>query len=168
MSGEYQLSLRYEFKPIGLQDIREAIGKIKTSKDSGVDGVSSFFLKLAFPVLDNFLARMFDASLESGVFPESWKMARVTSIYKDDEKAKKSNYRFISVLTIISKIFEKLGFNQLYQYLNRNHLPFKGQYGFRELLFTIARKSGNILSHTERIFLSDTRQSMKRRIMTER
>ena len=48
LSGEYQLNqgnLMFEFKPIGLQDIREAIGKIKTTMGSGVDGISSFFSK---------------------------------------------------------------------------------------------------------------------------
>ena len=141
LSGEYQLNqgnLMFEFKPIGLQDIREAIGKIKTTMGSGVDGISSFFLKVALPAIENSLALIFNLSLKTGVFPASWKTARVTPIYKDGEKAIKSNYRPISVLPVISKLFEKLVFNQLYQYLNGGGLLYKGQSGFRELHSTVS------------------------------
>ena len=108
----------FEFIPIGLQDIREAFGKIKTSKGSGVDGISSFFLKLALPAIENSLALIFNLSIQTGVFPESWKTARLTPIFKDGEKAIKSHYRPISVLPVFSKLFEKLVSNQLYQYLS--------------------------------------------------
>ena len=128
----------FELKPIGLQDIREAIGKIKTSRGSGVDGISSFFLKFTLPTIENSLALIFNFSIETGVFPDSWKTARVTPIYKDGEKAIKSNYRPISVLPVISKLFEKLVFNQLYQYLNGSGLLYKGQSGFRELYSTVS------------------------------
>ena len=118
LSGEYQLNpsnLKFAFKPIRLQDIREKIGKIKTSKGSGADGISSFFLKLALPVFGNSLVLMFNKPFEIGVFPDCWKTARVTPIYKDGGKAKESNYRPISILPVTSKQFEKLVFNQLYQ-----------------------------------------------------
>ena len=116
----------FELKPIGLQDIREAIGKIKTSIGSGVDGISSFFLKFPLPAIENSLALILNLSIETGVFPDSWKTARVTRIYKSGEKATKSNYRPISVFPVISNLFEKLVFNQLYQYLNESGLLYKG------------------------------------------
>ena len=128
----------FEFIPIGLQDIREAFGKIKTSKGSGVDGISSFFLKLALPAIENSLALIFNLSIQTGVFPDSWKTAMVTPIFKDGEKAIKSNYRSISVLPVISKLFEKLVSNQLYQYLSESGLLYKGQSGFRELYCTVS------------------------------
>ena len=97
----------FEFIPIGLQDIREAIGKIKTSKGSGVDVISSLFLKLALPPIENSLALIFNLSIQTGIFPDSWKIARVTPIFKEAEKAIKPNYRPISVLPVISKLFDK-------------------------------------------------------------
>ena len=141
LSGECQLNpgnLMFELEPIGLQDIREAIVQIKTSKGSGVDGISSFFLKFALSAIENSLALIFNLSIETGVIPDSWKTARVTPIHKESEKAIKSNYRHISVLPVISKLFEKLVFNQLYQYLNESGLPYKGQSGFRELYSTVS------------------------------
>ena len=58
-------------------------------------------------------------------------MARVLPIYKLDDKRKCENYRPISILPIIGKIFERSGFNQVYSYLNDNSLLSKYQVGFR-------------------------------------
>ena len=74
LSGDYQLNpgnLMFELKPIGLQDIREAIGKIKTSMGSGVDGISTFFLKFALSAIENSLALIFNLSIATGMFPDS-------------------------------------------------------------------------------------------------
>ena len=80
---------------------------------------------------------MFNTSLETSQFPDSWKNARITPIFKDGDKAEKSNYRPISVLPLISRLFEKLVFNQLHQYLVRNNLIHPGQSGFLKLHSTL-------------------------------
>ena len=79
---------------------------------------------------------MFNKSLGTASFPDSWKTARVTPIFKDGKKDEKSNYRPISILPVVSKLFERIVFNQLYQYLKRNSLLYKSQSGFRELFST--------------------------------
>ena len=115
LTGEYNLNpdnRRFNFRPIVVQDIRDAIGKIKTSKSLGSDNISSYFLKLATPYIENSLFFMFNTSLETSQFPDSWKNARITPIFKDGDRAEKSNYRPISVLPVISRLFEKLVFNQ--------------------------------------------------------
>ena len=63
-------------------------------------------------------------------FPSHWKMARVTPIFKGD-KSSKVTYRPISVLPVVSRLFEKLVFNQLYEYFNTNSLLSSSQSGFR-------------------------------------
>ena len=65
------------------------------------------------------------------VFPEKLKIARVLPIYKKNDNTVFDNYRPVSVLPSLSKIFEKVIFNQLYKYFNDNHLFFDSQYGFR-------------------------------------
>ena len=83
------------------------------------------------------LAYLFNTSLETSQFPDPWKIARVSPIFKDGDKTEKSNYRSISVPPVVSRLFEKLVFNQLYQYLNDNCFINSNQSGFRELHSTV-------------------------------
>ena len=80
---------------------------------------------------------MFNISIETSQFPNSWKVTRITPIFKDGDKTDKSNYRPISVLHVISKLFEKLVFNQLYQYMKENGLFTSDQSGFLRLHSTL-------------------------------
>ena len=64
-------------------------------------------------------------------FPDSLKKARVIPIYKEGEKHDINNYRPISILPIMSKIFEKIAYKQLYEYLEQNSYLYNNQIGFR-------------------------------------
>ena len=66
---------QFNFKAIGVQDIREAMVKIKATKSFGSDKISSYFLKLAVPLIEKSLAFKFNTSLETSHFPDSWKTA---------------------------------------------------------------------------------------------
>ena len=104
LSGEYHLNTRnsiFKFSPLQARDVREAIDKIKTSKGYGTDRISSYFLKLELPFIEDSLVLMPTKSLGTASFPHSWKTARVTPIFKDGEKDEKSNYRPISILPVI-------------------------------------------------------------------
>ena len=102
------------------QNIGDAIGRIRTAKSFGHDNISSYFLKQALPLISGSLARLFNIAIETSTFPDAWKIARVTPIFREGEKCEKSNYRPISVLPVVARLFEKLVFNQLYQYLDEN------------------------------------------------
>jgi len=80
---------------------------------------SGYFLKIALPYISRILMLIFKSSIATSAFPVSWKISLVTPIYKEGEKSEKSNYRPISVLPVLSRLFEKLIYDQLYQYLDR-------------------------------------------------
>ena len=141
LSGKHHLnpkSSSSEFSPLLVRDVQEAVNMVKTSKGYGTDGISSYFVKLALPFIEHSLALMFNKSLGTARFPDSWKSVRDTPIFKDGKKDEKSNYRPISILPVVSKLFERVVFNQLYQYLNRNSLLYKSQSDFRELFSTMS------------------------------
>ena len=71
------------------------------------------------------------------IFPDAWKLARVTPICKEGDKNDKSNYRPISVLPVISRYFEKLITNQLYKFMDKNGLFSTDQLGFLRLHTTL-------------------------------
>ncbi len=54
------------------------------------------------------LTEIFNKSLASGVFPDIWKIALITPIFKSGDRKDVTNYRGISILSLISKIFERL------------------------------------------------------------
>ena len=77
------------------------------------------------------LSEIFNVSLESGVFPKKMKIARVIPIFNKDGSQDCNNYRPISLLPNISKLFEKLIKNRLSKFLEDNKCLFSRQFGFR-------------------------------------
>ena len=127
----------FSFSPVNAEDLTKAMSKFKSSQGFGMDNISSFFLKKSMPILANGLCQIFNMSLSTGKFPDSWKAGRVAPIYKDGSSSENSNYRPISVLPVVSRLFEKLMYDQLYTYLSNNHLLFTGQSGFSTVSFSI-------------------------------
>ena len=70
--------------------------------------------------------------LRNGIFPNKLKSAKVIPIYKKDNDTDFTNYRPISILPALSKIFEKVIYNQTHDYFQSNNLYFRSQYGFRK------------------------------------
>ena len=68
----------------------------------------------------------------NGIFPNCLKLAIVTPIFKSDDNKKFKNYRPISVLSCFSKVLERLMYNRLINYIDKNGILSKHQYGFRK------------------------------------
>ena len=125
LSGEYDinpLKNAFAFSSIQAHHVSEAIDKTKSSKSSENDKISSYFSKLAFPYIKNTLALLFSTSVQFCHLPDKWKIARITSIFKEGDRACKENYWPISVLLVVARLFEKLIFDQPHTYLNKNNL----------------------------------------------
>ena len=81
---------------------------MKTSHGSAVDNIASYFLKVAFPAISDSLCDIFNLSLSSGVFSDSWKVVIVAPIFKEGLSDDRSNYRPISVLPAASGYLKNL------------------------------------------------------------
>ena len=92
--------MQFHFEPITVPRIEKVIGKFDTSKGSGPDGLASFFIKIGLPVIAESLCDIFNLSLATGVFPDSWKIARVAPVFKSGEQDDSSNYRPICRLFV--------------------------------------------------------------------
>ena len=82
------------------------------------------------------LTFIINQSITNGIFPNAWKRARVSPIFKEGRRTDPNNYRPISVLPVVSKLIERVVFNQLYEYLNNNNLLTESQSGFRPMFST--------------------------------
>lgn len=75
--------------------------------------------------------------LTSGIFPDDRKCARVTPLFKQGERSDLNNYRPISVIPVIAKVFESIVYDQLYSFLTKEDVISKQQSGFRALHSTV-------------------------------
>jgi hypothetical protein len=104
-----------------------------TSKNScGFDGISTKLIKQSKHIFIRPLTIIINQMLNTGIFPDQLKLSKVVPIHKKDDENLFTNYRPISLLPSISKCFEKVIFNQLYQYFKINNLFYNAQYGFRD------------------------------------
>ena len=113
----------------------ETVYKLLTSV--GLDNIPNKLLKIAADVVAPSLTAIFTASINTGIFPQEWKESRVSPVYKSGARNDPSNYRPISVIPVIAKIFEKIVYEQLYEYLNNYNLLTTCQSEFRSLHSTL-------------------------------
>ena len=73
----------------------------------------------------------------SGIFPDDWKCARATPLFKQGEASDLNNYRPISVISVIAKVFERIVYDQLYNFLSDEDIISTHQSGFRSLHSTV-------------------------------
>ena len=105
---------------------------IDIRKACGYDNLPARLLKDAAPFIASPLTHIFNVSMEEGKFPDAFKIAKVTPIFKKGSKDDPGNYRPISVLPILAKVFEKIVNSRLIDFLEVNNVLFRHQYGFRK------------------------------------
>ena len=112
-------------------EIISLIRKINPNKATGSDGISGKMLLLCDDSITLPLQIIFTNILSTSIYPDMWKLANVTPIFKKGNKQLIKNYRPISLLPICGKILEKIIFSRLYTYFQSNNLITKKQSGFR-------------------------------------
>ena len=110
--------LDFSFEPVSISRVAESLANLNIRKSAGPDGLSPKLLKLSVPVIAGPLTKLFNRCIISSVWPSQWKLYNVTPVYKKEDETSKSNYRPISVLSTIPKVFEKLKFDQLYRHFS--------------------------------------------------
>lgn len=117
--------------PTDVMEVGHLIKELKNGSAPGLDGCTSLLLKSIASSISEPLVQLFNLSLASGTFPDVWKTGVVSPIHKEGSKSTPSNYRPISLLSIISKLLEKIVNKRVVQFLESNSLISNNQFGFR-------------------------------------
>ena len=117
---------------ISTHEVKQIIDKLDINKAPGVDGISPKILKLCGDHIIAPITSILNNSISSGKFPEGLKTAYVLPIHKGSDRDDPNNYRPISILPTISKIFERHVANCLKEYLEQWQLLHIHQSGFRQ------------------------------------
>ena len=104
----------FEFAEVESSRVLKLLFKLDITKATGLDQISNKVLKVAAPVIYKQLTELFNLSLKSGEYPDDWKLAKVIPVFKAGERNDPNNYRPISILSTISRVFEKLVYEQIY------------------------------------------------------
>ena len=117
---------------ITTQETLNVLNKLDTNKSCGPDLLPAKILKLTAIIIAEPLTKLFNKSLQSGVYPTLWKHANIKPIFKNKgSPSDPTNYRPISLLPCLSKVFEKIVFHHIYDHLNTNNLLTDRQSGYR-------------------------------------
>lgn len=107
------------FRP---KTIKKILLHLDTTKASGTDNIPAIVLKKCALELTPILCKLFELSYKKGIFPDTWKNARVQPVPKKGKKNLASNYRPISLTPIISKVMERAINTELLKYLEINKI----------------------------------------------
>ena len=127
-----KIQSKFHFETVDSNQVSTIISKLKSKSSSGHDGISAFLLKDINLIATPTITLIINQSLSTGIFPDKLKIAKVVPVFKKENPHMTGNYRPISLLPVISKVFEKIVFSQLYKYFNDNNLLYNSQYGFRK------------------------------------
>ena len=145
LTGDFPGS--FFFTPTTPHEVSVIIGNLK-NKPCDVNLFSTLILKKASAVLSPIISALINSSLSLGVFPDLFKLAKVVPVPKGGDPSDINNYRPVSVLSVFSKIYERVVHRQLCGYLDRFAVLCSEQYGFRQNRST----THALLNHVQYIY----------------
>ena len=112
--------------------VYKKLTELNVNKSAGVDDLHPKLLYELRDVLTKPLARLFSLSCESGIIPQDWRDANITSLFKKGSRSTPENYRPISLTSVIGKILESIVKDHMVNHLETNNLLRDSQHGFRK------------------------------------
>ena len=110
------------------EEVSKVIQDLNTTKICQTSVAPTKIIKLNSDILSNLIYKYFNYCIDKGEFRNDLKHAGIFPVYKKNNECEKGNYRPISILSNLSKIYEKLMYNQLYDYFD--NILFPSQCGF--------------------------------------
>ena len=128
---------KFSFSSTSSSIVFSHLNKLCRSKATGLNDISAKIMRECADLISVSLCDVFNKSLLSGIFPDDGKCGRVTPLFKQGEASDQNNYRPISVISVIAKVFERIVYDQLYNFLSNEDIISTHQSSFRSLHSTV-------------------------------
>ena len=115
-----------------MRELEDAIKKLKSGKCPGVDSILNEFIKYGGNSLKNTILKLFNSILNTGCFPEIWATGEIIPLHKKGDKNDPLNYRGITLLSCLGKLFTNVINNRLNAWAEANEIFCDEQFGFRK------------------------------------
>lgn len=136
VKGEIQVMFNELNVPISESEIAKAIHQLSNGKSAGPDRLLNEFFIYGKPVLTPYLHTLFNTILNQGYFPEAWSVGEVIPLHKKGDKNNVDNYRGITLLSNLGKLFTRILNNRLTTWAETYSVYIEAQSGFREHMCT--------------------------------
>lgn len=130
--SDHQDENEYLNSPITCGEIEKCIRNLKNSKSPGLDNILNEYIKNTKLLMLPLYVKLFNAVLDSGIIPSSWVEGIIIPLYKKGDPLKPSNYRPITLLSCMGKLFTAVLNSRLNNYLEEINLLNENQAGFRQ------------------------------------
>ena len=122
----------FKLQPTSYSDVRKALNTIRSDCSTGHDSIPINLLKPVSEFIISPLTFIINKFVSSGTFREYWKVARISPVPKVDNPSSPSDFRPISVLPVLSNVYERVVLQQLIFYIENLMLHKSTQHGFRK------------------------------------
>ncbi len=143
----------FNLQPVDQASILKMLEKTNANKAPGIDKLPGIFIKDGASLLAAPLTQLINLSISTASFPDPFKIAKLVALFKKGSKTDPKNYRPVSLLPLLSKIFERTVHIQTEKFLSDNNILYKHQSGFRPLHSTescLTHLSDQILSASDK------------------
>ena len=129
--------MRYKQCKLGLahvtvMKVNKLLKTLKNSRSISIDELDNFSVKVAADIIDKPLHHIITLSILQKKFPSSWKLSKVIPLHKKGSKLERKNYRPVAILSPLSKMLEKIIYEQIYEYFSRNKIFHSDLHGYRK------------------------------------
>ena len=114
----------FSFNKADEKEIEKEILELSSKKSAGPEAIPPKVIKDSISVLKSPLTQLINTSVEENHFPFDLKYSNIAPLYRKDDNTDKTNYRPISIISSISKIFERLMFKQITTYVSNLLSPY--------------------------------------------
>ena len=112
--------------------VLKLLKSLNNSKSLGIDELDNYSIKIAAEVIAQPLHHLITLSIMQCKFPSSWKYSKIIPLHKKASKLEMKNYRPVAILSPLSKILEKIVYEQIYNYFSKNKIFHQNLHGYRK------------------------------------